>query len=108
MSKVKELNELKNQIRAEKIRIAKEVMSELRAGSFDTNADDASEALEVTLGIIQGEIDYQEECENAASSWDGLWTSRDEARLQAMNCNLGLVISALKKAAEADFDKIPF
>lgn len=108
MSKVKELNELKKQIRAEKIRITKEVMSELRAGTFDTNADDASEALEVASRIIQSEIDYQEECENAASCWDGLWTSRDEARLQAMHHNLVLVISALKKANEAFDAKIPF
>lgn len=108
MSKVSKLNELRDLVRAEKVRIAKEVCEELRAGTFDINDFSAVQALEIAKDHVEYEVFYQEECKANASSWDGMWTRPDEAKVEQLYLNLGLIVDALKKAEAAFEAKIPF
>lgn len=108
MSKISKLNELKNLVRIEKIRIANEVVTELRAGTFDCDDFSACQALEIAQDHVQDAISYQQECRSNAGSWDGLWTSRDEAKVEQLHSDLDLIIDMLKKADEAFNAKMPF
>jgi hypothetical protein len=109
MSKISKLNELKNLVRVEKIRITDEVIAELRAGSFDIEDFSAGQALEIARDHVEGKIFYQEECRSEALyGWDGLWTREDKAKLEQLRDDLDLVTTALKKADEAFNAKMPF
>ena len=108
MSRISKLNELRDLVRVEKIRIANEVVAELRAGTFDHDDFSAVQALEIARDHVQYEIFYQKECRSNASCWDGLWTREDKAKMQLLCSNLDLVIDALKKANEAFNAKMPF
>ena len=109
MSRISKLNELKNLVRVEKIRIAKEVCEELRGGIFNCDDFEAVQALEIAQDHVRNEIFYQQECRSEALwGWHGLWTSRDEAKVELLHSDLDLIITALKKANEAFEAKIPF
>ena len=108
MSRISKLNELRDLVRVEKIRIAAETLAELNAGTFDHDDFSAVQALEIARDHVQYEIFYQEECRSNASCWDGLWAREDKAKMQLLCSNLDLVIDALKKANEAFSAKMPF
>jgi hypothetical protein len=109
MSKISRLNELKNLVRIEKIRIAKEVCEELRAGTFDCDDFGAVQALEIAQAITSDELFYQQECRSEALyGWDGMWTRANNKKLEQLYVDLDLVGEALKKANEAFEAKIPF
>ena len=109
MSKVSRLSELRELVRAEKVRIANEVIAELRDGTFDCDDFSAIQAVEIARGYIKGKVSYNEECRNeVVYSWEGVWTTDDEARLQRLYADLRLISAALKKAEAALEAKIPF
>ena len=109
MSRISKLSELNNLVRVEKIRIADEVCDELRAGTFDCDDFGAVQSLEIARDHVEGKIFYQQECRSEATwGWHGLWTSRNDKKLEQLYVDLGLVIGSLKKANEAFNAKMPF
>jgi hypothetical protein len=109
MSKISKLNELRDLVRQEKKKISDEVIAELRSGTFDIEDFGAVQSLEIAKDNIQYEVYYQEECRSEAIyGWDGLWTSRNQEKVERLYADLELIIDALKKANEAFNAKIPF
>jgi hypothetical protein len=109
MSRISKLNELRDLVRAEKVRIADEVCEELRAGTFDINDFSAVQALEIARDHVEGKISYQQECRSEALyGWHGLWTSSNDKKLEQLHSDLDILTTALKKANEAFEAKIPF
>ena len=109
MSKISKLNELKEQVRAEKIRIADEVCEELRNGTFNIEDFSAVQALEIAKADRDATIFRWEEMkEEALYGWDGLWHSGYENKLKELNKDYKLICDALELAKVALDAKIPF
>lgn len=109
MSKISRLNELRELVRAEKVRIADETIAELNAGTFDHDDFSAGQALEIARDHLENQVFYQQECRSEALyGWDGMWTRADDKKLEQLYVDLDLVGEALKKANEAFEAKIPF
>ena len=109
MSKISRLSELNEMVRAEKVRIANEVIAELRTNSFDIEDFNAIQAVEIARDHLKGKVFYNEECRNeVVYSWEGVWTTDDEARLQRLYADLRLISAAMKRAEAALEAKIPF
>lgn len=109
MSRISKLNELRDLVRVEKIRIAAEVVGELRANTFDCDDFGAVQALEIARDHVEGKISYQQECRSEALyGWHGLWTSSNDKKLEQLHSDLDILTTALKKANEAFNAKMPF
>ena len=108
-NKTAKLNELKSEIWVEEIRIADEVVAELRAGTFDHETDEAVQALEIAKANRDAKIFRWEEMkEEALYGWSGLWHSGHENKLKELNKDHKLICDALKIAKISLDAKIPF
>lgn len=108
-NKTAKLNELSEMVRVEKIRIADETLAELKAGTFDIEANEATKCLCIAKELLQDEILYLEECRSESQyGWDGLWTRVNEFQIDCLTNDLAEVTDALKKANQAFEAKIPF